>query len=49
MRNSLSLNYAQTGQGIHWVKRAGLAGFGFFLVKGILWLLAPALLYWIRP
>jgi hypothetical protein len=45
MRNSLSLNHAQTGQGDHWVKRAGLAGFAFFLVKGLLWLLAPTLLY----
>ena len=49
MRNSLSLNHAHTGQGSHWMKRAGYAGFGFFLVKGLLWLLAPALLYWVRP
>ena len=45
MRNSLSLNHSQTEQGSHWMKRVGLAGFGFFLVKGLLWLLAPALLY----
>lgn len=27
-----------------WLKRIGLAGFLFFLVKGLLWLLVPALL-----
>lgn len=45
MRNSLSLNHTQTGQGEHWIKRAGFAGFAFFLVKGLLWLLAPTLCY----
>ncbi|MEX5212937.1 MAG: hypothetical protein NW703_02125 [Nitrospiraceae bacterium] len=45
MWNSLDLTHAQTGQGSQWMKRAGLAGFTFFLVKGLLWLLAPALLY----
>ena len=49
MRNSFSFTDAQTGQGSHWMKRAGYAGFGFFLVKGLFWLLAPALLYWVRP
>ncbi len=28
-----------------WWKRAGVAGFAFFLTKGLLWLLAPAALY----
>jgi len=28
-----------------WLKRAGLAGFLFFFVKGILWLTVPALLF----
>jgi len=27
-----------------WLKRLGLAGFLFFLGKGLLWLIAPALL-----
>ncbi len=27
-----------------WLRRLGMAGFLFFLVKGLLWLLAPALL-----
>lgn len=27
-----------------WVKRFGVAGFLFFLVKGLLWLVVPALL-----
>lgn len=27
-----------------WLKRIGIAGFLFFLVKGMLWLIVPALL-----
>lgn len=27
-----------------WIKRLGLAGFVFFLLKGMLWLLVPGLL-----
>lgn len=29
---------------VAWVKRLGVAGFVFFLVKGILWLVLPGLL-----
>ncbi len=29
-----------------WLKRAGLAGTLFFLIKGLLWIIAPALLAW---
>ncbi|MEK7834411.1 MAG: hypothetical protein AAB401_25205 [Acidobacteriota bacterium] len=29
---------------IVWLKRFGLAGFLFFLIKGLLWLLVPVLL-----
>lgn len=29
---------------VGWVKRFGVAGLLFFLVKGILWLLVPALI-----
>jgi hypothetical protein len=29
-------------------RRAGAAGILFFTVKGLLWLVIPALLYWIR-
>ena len=25
----------------HWLKRMGLAGFAFFFLKGLLWLLIP--------
>ncbi|HNQ14619.1 MAG TPA: hypothetical protein PKM58_03590 [Pyrinomonadaceae bacterium] len=28
-----------------WAKRVGVAGFLFFLVKGLLWLTVPALVY----
>ena len=34
---------ARTGSGA-WLKRAGAAGFVFFLAKGVAWLLLPALL-----
>lgn len=29
-----------------WVKRAGMAGFVFFLAKGILWLIVSGVLLW---
>ena len=28
---------------VDWVKRLGVAGFLFFLIKGLLWLIIPAL------
>lgn len=28
-----------------WWRRLGIAGFAFFLVKGLFWLVAPALVY----
>lgn len=28
---------------VGWVKRFGVAGFLFFLIKGLLWLIVPAL------
>gem|GEM_PF-1747900 len=32
---------------ITWIKRLGFVGFLFFLVKGLLWLLVPALIaFW---
>lgn len=29
---------------VRWIKRFGVAGFLFFLIKGLLWLIVPALL-----
>jgi hypothetical protein len=29
---------------LRWLQRLGIAGFAFFLVKGLLWLAVPALL-----
>ncbi|HEX6731462.1 MAG TPA: hypothetical protein VF074_15665 [Pyrinomonadaceae bacterium] len=29
---------------MNWIKRLGFVGFLFFLVKGLLWLLVPALI-----
>lgn len=31
-------------KGTNWLKRFGVAGFLFFLIKGLLWLTVPALL-----
>jgi hypothetical protein len=28
----------------NWIRRLGVAGFAFFLIKGLLWLAAPGLL-----
>jgi hypothetical protein len=28
-----------------WLKRVGVAGFWFFLIKGLLWLAAPLVFY----
>lgn len=28
-----------------WLRRAGMAGFWFFLIKGLLWLAAPFVFY----
>jgi len=28
----------------HWLRRLGLAGFAFFFVKGLLWLVVPVLI-----
>jgi hypothetical protein len=33
----------KTVSGKTWLKRFGLAGFLFFLIKGLLWLIVPAL------
>lgn len=36
------MNYAIDNK---WVKRAGVAGFWFFMIKGLLWLAAPLVFY----
>jgi len=30
-----------------WVKKAGIVGFSFFLVKGLLWVLVPWFVYYV--
>lgn len=30
-----------------WLRRAGVAGFWFFLIKGLLWLAAPFVFYFV--
>lgn len=39
-------NPRPTNRAITWLKRLGVAGFLFFLIKGLLWLLLPTLLVW---
>jgi hypothetical protein len=31
---------------VTWLKRLGIAGFLFFFIKGVLWLIVPAVLVW---
>ena len=40
---NVSLLAANNMKAIDWIKRLGFWGFLFFLVKGLLWLLVPAL------
>jgi hypothetical protein len=35
---------AQPGESPAWLKRLGVGGFLFFLVKGLLWLIVPGML-----
>ncbi len=37
---------AQAGQKKKWLKYAGIGAFTFFLVKGLAWLIVPAVLVW---
>ncbi len=34
-----------SGTRAKWLKRAGVAGFWFFFIKGLLWLAAPFVFY----
>ena len=43
MRRSHGPDDSYTEQQSHWWSRIGMTGFAFFLLKGILWLLAPVL------
>lgn len=37
---------ANSHAGRKWIKRAGIAGFLFFSIKGLLWIIVPAALVW---
>jgi hypothetical protein len=43
MRLSISSDHPRAALPSTWWSRLGVAGFTFFLLKGILWLLAPVL------
>jgi len=45
MRNASGWTESQERR-LGWLKRLGLAGFLFFLAKGLLWLIVPAVLVW---
>ncbi len=36
----------QDGRLSRWIKRFGAAGFLFFLIKGLLWLIIPTVIAW---
>jgi len=41
MNINLSEARLPSSKGNHWLKRMGLAGFSFFFLKGLAWLLIP--------
>ena len=41
---TMNVEYAESKFQSIWLKRMGIAGFLFFLAKGLLWLAVPALL-----
>ena len=36
-----------SGTRINWLKRVGIAGFWFFFIKGMLWVAAPFVFYFL--
>jgi len=42
-RSNRTLTDGRAGRFTHWMRRIGLAGAAVFLVKGLLWLVIPAL------
>jgi hypothetical protein len=46
VQDSTSMDQPQAAQSkvVRWFKRIGIAGFIFFLLKGLLWLIIPYLL-----
>lgn len=46
MENAENNKEQKKSRVITWVKRLGIAGFLFFFIKGLLWLIVPAVLIW---
>jgi hypothetical protein len=46
MRRFLTLQQRMRRTPTRWWKRAGLISFGFFFIKGLLWLTVPLMWYW---
>jgi hypothetical protein len=43
--NTVTMDSEHSSQ-LSWLRRAGLFGFWFFMIKGILWLAAPLVFYY---
>ena len=43
MRDSISSDHLHPEHPLTWLSRVGVTGIAFFLLKGLLWLLAPVL------
>jgi hypothetical protein len=48
MRDSISSDHLHPEQPLTWSSRVGVTGIAFFLLKGLLWLLAPILFAFMR-
>jgi hypothetical protein len=48
MRDAISSDRLHPDQPLTWWSRVGVTGIAFFLLKGLLWLLAPVLLALMR-
>lgn len=48
VRGELETSSAARRGAVAWLKRLGLAGFLFFFIKGMMWLLVPAAIVWWR-
>ncbi|MBX3404744.1 MAG: hypothetical protein KF699_15135 [Phycisphaeraceae bacterium] len=48
VRGETETNSAARRGTVAWVKRLGVAGFLFFFIKGMMWLIVPAAIVWWR-
>lgn len=48
VRGEIETNSAARRSATAWLKRLGVAGFLFFFIKGMMWLIVPAAIVWWR-